>query len=229
MGAKKEEVRAMFDSVAGRYDLLNHLLSFGIDRGWRRRVVRSVGGAREVLDVATGTGDLALGLVRGGVERVVGVDLSEGMVEVGRAKIAQTPYADRIELVVGDAEDLPFATGRFDATTCAFGVRNFEHLEAGLREMCRVVRPGGRCVVLEFSTPRRGVWGVLYRFYFHRILPLVGRLVSGSKRAYTYLPQSVDWAVQGDELCALLRRVGFAAVEAKRLTGGVATIYTATK
>lgn len=227
MGAKKNEVRQMFDSVARRYDLLNHLLSLGIDRRWRKRVVRTVAGSAEVLDVATGTGDLALGMVRGGVGRVVGVDLSPGMVEVGQKKVA--PYGDRIELVVGDAEDLSFADGRFDAVTCAFGVRNFEHLEVGLREMCRVTKKGGVCVVLEFSTPRTAVWGALYRFYFHRILPVVGRWISGSRGAYTYLPQSVDVSVQGEAMLVLLAQVGFSTSSARRLTGGVATIYTATK
>lgn len=217
----------MFDAVAQRYDLLNHLLSLGIDRGWRAKVVRSVAGSAQVLDVATGTGDLAIGLVRGGVNRVVGVDLSPGMVEVGQKKVAS--YGDRIELMVGDAEDLPFADGRFDAVTCAFGVRNFEHLEVGLREMCRVVKKGGVCVVLEFSTPKTAVWGTLYRLYFHRVLPVVGRWISGSRGAYSYLPQSVDASVQGAEFCALLARVGFSKNSARRLTGGVATIYIATK
>lgn len=229
MGAKKEEVRQMFDSVAARYDLLNHLLSFGIDRRWRKKVVRTVAGAGEVLDVATGTGDLALGLARGGVRKVMGVDLSAGMVEVGRAKVAKSPYADRIEMGVGDAEALPFQTGRFDAVTCAFGVRNFEHLENGLAEMCRVLKKGGVCVVLEFSTPRNRVWGALYRFYFHRVLPVVGRWISGSRGAYTYLPQSVDGSVQGAAMGALLTKVGFSTQSAKRLTGGVATIYMAIK
>lgn len=231
MESKKERVRVMFDSIAPRYDFLNHALSLTIDKRWRARVVRGVvrGGAREVLDVATGTGDLAIGLVKGGVERVVGVDLSSGMVDVGVQKVEKQGLADRIELQVQDVEQLNFEDGRFDAVTCGFGVRNFENLEVGLRQMHRVLRSGGECYVLEFSQVERGLWGSLYGFYFHSVLPLVGRLVSGDRGAYSYLPESVDEFASGEAFLDKMRAAGFVHCQKRELMGGIATIYTARK
>lgn len=193
--SKKTRVREMFDSIAPRYDLLNHLLSFGVDRLWRRRMVGVVaaGTPAAILDVAAGTGDVAVALARRlPAARITGIDLSGEMLAVGRGKVARRGLCDRIELVQGDAEQLPFPDGTFDAVTIGFGIRNFGSIEAGLAEAFRVLRPGGRLCILEFSTPRGRCFGLLYRFYFHRILPLVGRLISKDDSAYTYLPESVD-------------------------------------
>lgn len=193
--SKKTRVREMFDSIAPRYDLLNHLLSFGVDRLWRRRMVGVVaaGTPAAILDVAAGTGDVAVALARRlPAARITGIDLSGEMLAVGRGKVARRGLCDRIELVQGDAEQLSFPDGTFDAVTIGFGIRNFGSIEAGLAEAFRVLRPGGRLCILEFSTPRGRCFGPLYRFYFHRILPLVGRLISKDDSAYTYLPESVD-------------------------------------
>ncbi len=265
-------VEKMFDAIAPTYDALNHVLSFGIDRGWRRRVVRMVAGALPpgpctgsgllrhsvprndvgadpslrgadgdeaihnsedypaILDVATGTGDLAVALARRiPGARVTGVDISEGMLEVGRAKVAHRALVGRIELRRGDGEALEFADGTFDAVTVAFGVRNFGDIDAGLREMWRVLRPGGRCWVLEFSEPRGAVFGPVYRFYFHRVLPWLGRLVSREGEAYSYLPRSVDGFPAPERFAAMLRGAGFATVRMRRLSLGIAYVYEAQK
>ncbi len=230
---KKEQVRAMFDSIAGRYDLLNHLLSLNIDRRWRRRVVRMVRrqGPESVLDVATGTGDLAIALGRALPEAAMtGVDLSPEMLRIGREKVAARFPGREFPMVEGDAERLPFDDEAFGAITCGFGVRNFEDLAAGLREMHRVLRLGGGVYVLEFSMPRPGSWlGGLYRFYFRRILPAIGRLVSRDARAYAYLPESVGEFPYGERFCALLTEAGFVEPRRTVLMGGIATIYQAEK
>lgn len=232
MESKKDQVRTMFDSIAPNYDLLNHTLSLGIDRSWRKRLVRMVVGGgvhANVLDVATGTGDLAIGLVGAGVDRVTGADLSKEMVEVGIRKIAKRGLAHKIELQVEDVEELSYADNSFDAVTCAFGVRNFENLELGLRQMGRVLKPGAGIYILEFSKVEKGLWGWIYNFYFHNILPLIGRLVSRDKGAYTYLPQSVDGFASGKEFLSILAHVGFSDAKERKLMGGIATIYKATK
>jgi demethylmenaquinone methyltransferase/2-methoxy-6-polyprenyl-1,4-benzoquinol methylase len=240
METKRERVEAMFDSIAPRYDALNHLLSAGVDRLWRRRVVRLAArglseGAEDdpgaaLLDVATGTGDLAIALARGLPRaRVTGVDISEGMLALGRRKVARAGLADRVTLRGGDAEALAFEAGTFDVVTVAFGVRNFGDVEAGLGEMRRVLRRGGRCLVLEFSEPRRGLFAALYRFYFHRVLPWVGRAVSRDAGAYAYLPRSVEEFPAPERFEAMLLGAGFAEVKTRRLTFGVAYIYEARK
>lgn len=232
MESKKEQVRTMFDSIAPNYDLLNHTLSLGIDRSWRKKLVGMVlsGGVHaNVLDVATGTGDLAIGLVAGGVDSVTGADLSKEMVEIGVRKVEKRGLGSRIMLEVQDVEELSYADNSFDAVTCAFGVRNFENLELGLRQMGRVLKPGAGIYILEFSKVEKGVWGWLYNFYFHNILPLVGRLISRDKRAYTYLPQSVDGFASGEEFLSILTHVGFANAKQRKLMGGIATIYRAIK
>ncbi|MDR0907897.1 MAG: bifunctional demethylmenaquinone methyltransferase/2-methoxy-6-polyprenyl-1,4-benzoquinol methylase UbiE [Rikenellaceae bacterium] len=229
---KKQRVRVMFDSIAPTYDRLNHLLSFQIDRLWRRRVVRMVAAdePRAILDVATGTGDLAIELARV-IEgaRVTGVDISENMLALGRAKVAERGLDGRVNLLAGDAEALEFADGEFDCVTVGFGVRNFGDIGAGLREMCRVLRAGGMCFVLEFSEPRAPVFGWVYRIYFHRVLPLLGRAVSKDAAAYTYLPTSVSGFPEPERFAEMLRGAGFSGVEKRRLTGGVAYIYKAIK
>lgn len=225
---KKEQVHEMFDAIAPRYDLLNHVLSGNIDRLWRRRTVREVrrGGARRILDVATGTGDLAIALARG-IEgaQIVGVDLSEGMLEGARRKVASRGLAGRITLEQGDAEHLRQPDAAFDAVTVAFGVRNFGDLEAGLAELARVVRPGGRIVVLEFSRPRNRLFRALYEFYSYKILPRIGGLVSRDRRAYEYLPASVGAFPAPERFLQLLRAAGFDDCRSRSQTFGIAQIY----
>ena len=226
-GSKRDQVERMFDAISPKYDLLNRICSFGIDQRWRRKVIRTLqaDGARNVLDVATGTADLAIMAARTGM-RVTGVDISAGMLGAGRKKIERAALTDSITLVQADSEQLPFATGSFDAAMVAFGVRNFEHLEKGLSEMQRVIAPGGRICVLEFSRPE-GIMGAVFRFYFHRVMPAIGRLVSKDASAYTYLPKSVDAFPDGQDFLRILRGAGFVETSARRLTGGVATLYLA--
>lgn len=229
-GSKREQVEQMFDRISPRYDLLNRVLSLGIDQCWRRRVVRHLGRdkVRHLLDVATGTGDLAIMATRR-VERVTGVDISEGMLAQGRRKVEARGLTSRITLVQADSVALPFTDDTFHAVTVAFGVRNFEELERGLSEMRRVLRPGGTLHVLEFSKPRKAPFKQLFRFYFHQVLPFVGRLISRDRAAYTYLPESVEAFPEGEDFLRILTRCGFGPVSAKALTGGVATHYTARK
>ena len=230
---KKEQVRAMFDAIARRYDLLNHLLSMNIDRRWRAWVVRAVKhqAPRRVLDLATGTGDLAIAVARALPEaEVTGMDLSPEMLRIGREKVAERFPGRPFPMLEGDAEELPFADASFEAVTCAFGVRNFEYLTCGLEEMHRVLTPGGGIYILEFSMPsQRNLLGRLYRFYFKSVLPAIGRLVSKDARAYTYLPESVGEFPYGERFCRLLAEAGFRSPQAHRLTGGIATVYTATR
>jgi demethylmenaquinone methyltransferase/2-methoxy-6-polyprenyl-1,4-benzoquinol methylase len=231
---KGGQVRRMFDFIAPRYDMLNRLLSLGIDQGWRRRAVRCVVrhmdgneasvGNPGILDVATGTGDMAIELARAMPRaRITGVDISEGMLAVGREKIARARFSDRATLVRGDAAGL--ASEGFDIVTAAFGVRNFEDLQKGIEGMRRALRPGGMIAILEFSTPRNRLFGALYRFYFHRVLPLVGGWVSGDGKAYRYLPLSVEEFPSPDDFLRLLENNGFADCRASPLTFGVAQLY----
>jgi demethylmenaquinone methyltransferase / 2-methoxy-6-polyprenyl-1,4-benzoquinol methylase len=194
-GSKREQVEHMFDAISPKYDLLNRVFSLGIDQGWRRKVIRLVKNETvdHLLDVATGTADLAILAARKGAARqVTGVDISEGMLAQGRLKVKDRTLSERVTLLQADSAALPFADGTFDAVTVAFGVRNFEDLERGIREMLRVLKPNGRLFVLEFSKPRKAPMKQLFRFYFHRVMPIVGRLVSQDNSAYTYLPQSVE-------------------------------------
>ncbi|WP_295992026.1 bifunctional demethylmenaquinone methyltransferase/2-methoxy-6-polyprenyl-1,4-benzoquinol methylase UbiE [uncultured Alistipes sp.] len=228
--SKKEQVRTMFDRIAGRYDLLNHVLSMSIDRLWRRRTVRLVAARapRRVLDVATGTGDLALALARALPEaRITGLDLSEGMLAAARGKVAARGLSGRIELVQGDAERLAWPDATFDAVTVAFGVRNFGDLERGLSELARVLRPGGQLAVLEFSRPDNPLFRRLYEFYSGRILPRIGGLLSRDKRAYEYLPASVGAFPPPEDFLAMLRAAGLADCTARSQSFGIARIYTA--
>lgn len=225
---KKEEVREMFDNIAPRYDLLNHTLSMSIDRLWRRRAVNIVRRAkpRRILDVATGTGDLAIAMARriDGVQ-VLGVDLSEAMLAVARRKVEARGLDGRIVLDRGDAEHLAVADASVDAATVAFGVRNFGDLEAGLRELARTIKPGGKVVILEFSRPSNRAFRALYEFYTYRILPRIGGLVSRDKRAYEYLPASVEEFPAPEEFMALMSRAGFHDCRARSQSFGIAQIY----
>lgn len=230
-GKKVEQVERMFDHIAPAYDRLNHLMSLGIDRSWRRTALKWLRPHRPalVLDVATGTGDFAIQACRMlPSASLMGVDLSEGMMQVGRRKVEQAGLAARIDFQREDCEALTFSDASFDAVTVAFGIRNFEHLDRGLREMCRVLRPGGHLVILELSTPDRPPMKQLYRIY-SRLIPLMGRLVSHDRSAYTYLPQSIRAFPQGEVMSESIRRAGFSDVRFRRLTFGVCTLYMATK
>ncbi len=227
-GSKREQVEQMFDHISPRYDLLNRLCSLGTDQGWRRKLVRAVGSepVGQLLDVATGTADLAI-MASKVAGRVTGADISAGMLEQGRAKVAKAGLEGKVRLVQADAADLPFPDASFDVVTVAFGVRNFEVLEAGLRGMARVLRPGGRLFVLEFSTPQRTPFKQLFRFYFHEVMPVIGRLVSKDEAAYAYLPASVDAFPQGRHFEQALERCGLVDIHSRQLTFGVATLYSA--
>ena len=225
---KKEEVREMFDNIAPKYDLLNHTLSMSIDRVWRRRVVGEVRRAKpgRILDVATGTGDLAIAMARRIRDvQVLGVDLSERMLAVARRKIEARGLDGRIVLDRGDAERLAVADASVDVATVAFGVRNFGDLGAGLRELARTIKPGGKVVILEFSRPRNRVFRALYEFYSYKILPRIGGLVSRDKRAYEYLPASVGEFPAPEEFMAMMARAGFRNCRARSQSFGIAQIY----
>ena len=226
---KKMRVRKMFDNIAPRYDLLNRLLSGGIDQSWRKKAVRVLHDERpqRILDIATGTADLAIMASSLQPEKIVGVDIAEEMLVIGRAKIKRKGLEEMISLQAGDAEKLPFSDNQFDAALVAFGVRNFEVLDAGLSQIHRVLKPGGRVVILEFSRPRQFPIKQLYGFYGKHILPLVGRLISGDDSAYSYLPESIQKFPDGQSFLTELERVGFVETGVRSLTFGIASIYTA--
>jgi demethylmenaquinone methyltransferase/2-methoxy-6-polyprenyl-1,4-benzoquinol methylase len=227
---KKSQVEDMFDNIAPKYDLLNHVLSMKIDVLWRNKLVRWMknDNPQEVLDVATGTGDLAIAIEKGTGSKVVGLDLSQQMLNVGVIKIKKLKLDGKISMQKGDAENLPFEDNRFDAVSVAFGVRNFENLTKGLAELRRVVKDNKSVYILEFSKVE-GFMGPLYMFYFKNILPAIGRLVSKDNRAYTYLPDSVNAFPFGEKMKQILLDTGFKKVEYKKLSLGIATIYKATK
>ena len=229
--SKKEQVARMFNNISHRYDFLNHFLSLGIDRGWRKKAINLLRPLkpRQLLDVATGTGDFALQALSLNPEKITGVDISEGMLQVGRKKMLDRNVADKIVLQLADSENLPFEENKFDAETVGFGVRNFEHLERGLEEIFRVLRPGGVAVILEFSRPRKFPFKQGYNFYFKFILPKIGRIVSSDKTAYTYLPESVEAFPDGEDFLRILRDVGFKQTQCKSLTFGISSIYTGIK
>jgi demethylmenaquinone methyltransferase/2-methoxy-6-polyprenyl-1,4-benzoquinol methylase len=228
---KKEEVAQMFDNISPKYDLLNHVLSMGIDKGWRKTAVQLLKKDRpkKILDVATGTADFAIAALDADPDHVTGIDISSGMLEMGRKKIAARNLDQKIELLQADSEKMPFGDNTFDAITVAFGVRNFETLSKGLDEMYRVLKPGGRVIILEFSKPRHFPVKQLYGFYFRFILPTIGRLVSKDRAAYSYLPASVKAFPDGIEFLNILNNSGFINNSQKPLTFGIASIYTAIK
>jgi demethylmenaquinone methyltransferase/2-methoxy-6-polyprenyl-1,4-benzoquinol methylase len=230
VAGKKQEVESMFDAIAPKYDLLNRVLSLGIDQQWRTQAVKLAGRSLDrpphrILDVATGTADLAVESLKLGPEEVIGVDIAEEMLAVGRDKLRERHLDHRITLQRGDAEDLEFADGAFDLVLVAFGVRNFENLGRGLEELRRVLRPGGVLVVLEFSQPRAFPMKQLYGFYSRHILPRVGRTVSGDSGAYDYLPESIQAFPDGDDFLGVMNEAGFDGLKQKRLTFGVASLY----
>lgn len=229
---KKSQIRAMFNSIARRYDFLNHFLSFGIDILWRKKVIRMLRKhqPRHVLDVATGTADLALMAVKMIPNiQVTGIDLSEGMIEVGNHKLDERSLNKQIKLQVADSEVLPFGDQTFDAAMVAFGVRNFENLEKGLSEILRVLEFGKPLFILEFSNPTRFPMKQLYRFYSKTFLPFMGRLISKDSRAYTYLPESISEFPHGSDFLKIMNKVGYKDCSFKELTFGIATIYCGIK
>lgn len=228
----KSPIRAMFDRIAPSYDMLNHLLSLGIDHLWRRRAVRELRkfAPKRVLDLATGTCDLAIAIAKGieGV-KVTGTDISTEMVEVGRVKVAKRGLSERIELGIADAENLPYGDGEFDAVTVGFGVRNFVHKDQSLNEMARVLRSGGVVEILELSRPTNKIFAPIFRFYFHKVMPIVGGWISGDRAAYNYLPASVDKFPAPERFVEMMREAGLQECRAIRLTFGVAYIYIGVK
>ncbi len=229
--SKKQQVEEMFDSISGRYDFLNHFLSMGIDRSWRKKAISELKDLRPalILDMATGTGDLAFEALSLKPDKVIGIDLSEGMLEVGRKKIHAAGKSGVIELYKGDSEALSFADNTFDACTVGFGVRNFENLDKGLSEIYRVLKPGAKFVVLEFSKPRIFPVRQLYNFYFNTILPFWGRYISKNRSAYTYLPESVKHFPDGEAFIKHLKDIGFKHTTSRALTFGICSIYTGVK
>ncbi len=230
---KKQQVEEMFDNIAPTYDKLNHIMSLNIDRIWRRRVMRIVRRSKavKIMDVATGTGDLAIAIAkRADRTQILGIDLSEEMLAVARRKVQKQGLDERIMLEKGDAENLSMvADGSIDAVTVAFGVRNFENIERGLREMWRTLKPGGKLVVLEFSIPRNRVIRWMYAQYFHRLVPRIGGIISKDKRAYVYLPESVDEFPAPEKFVDMLKGCGFQRVKRRSQSFGIAHIYEATK
>ena len=228
---KKEQVAQMFDNISHRYDFLNHTLSLGIDKLWRKKAIRLLQSDQPklILDIATGTGDFAIESLRLNPDKVIGVDISSGMLEVGREKLKKRKLDDRIELLLGDSEGLEFSENKFDAVIVAFGVRNFEHLEEGLSDMFRVLKPGGKVVILEFSRPSMFPLKQLYNFYFRWILPKIGRVISKDQSAYTYLPESVNAFPDGENFTSILEQTGFKQTTCKPLTFGISSIYTGVK
>ncbi|WP_291867776.1 bifunctional demethylmenaquinone methyltransferase/2-methoxy-6-polyprenyl-1,4-benzoquinol methylase UbiE [Maribacter sp.] len=228
---KKEQVTQMFNTISKNYDGLNRVISFGIDIKWRKKVVSILSKKKpsSILDIATGTGDLAINMVDTGATKIVGLDISPGMLEVGKNKIADKKLNHTIEMIVGDSENLPFEENSFDAITVAFGVRNFENLEKGLAEIFRVLKPNGSFVVLETSVPTKTPFKQGYRFYTKYILPLIGRIFSKDRSAYAYLSESASVFPHGENFNNILRKIGFIDVVNKPQTFGVASIYVASK
>jgi demethylmenaquinone methyltransferase/2-methoxy-6-polyprenyl-1,4-benzoquinol methylase len=228
---KKEQVAQMFDTISGNYDGLNRVISFGIDVSWRKKVLQLIANTnpQTILDIATGTGDLAILMTETNAERIVGLDISAGMLEVGRKKIEDRKLSDKIEMILADSENMPFEDNTFDAITVAFGVRNFENLEKGLSEILRVLKPNGIFVILETSIPEKTPFKQGYTFYSKNILPIIGKLFSKDNVAYQYLSESASVFPYGEALNNILRKTGFTSVVAQPQTFGVATIYSASK
>lgn len=229
--SKKEQVAGMFDQIAQTYDFLNHFLSLGIDKSWRKKAISKLKDLKPayILDVATGTGDMAIEALSLQPEKIIGVDISEGMLEIARKKIHKRKLDHKIEVHKGDSEKLLFDDNTFDAVTVSFGVRNFENLSKGLADIFRVLKPGGKLVVLEFSNPRQFPVKQLYRFYFFRILPLLGRIFSGDSKAYTYLPESVAAFPDGEKFLDYMQEQGFSDTSQQALMLGICSIYTGKK
>lgn len=231
-GSKGEQVEQMFDAIASRYDTLNHWMSLDIDRYWRRKAIKQLApfAPREILDIATGTGDFAIQTAKMlRPTRLVGADISEGMMEIGRQKVAREQLDSIITFAKEDCMQLSYADASFDAVTAAFGIRNFADLDKGLSEMCRVLRPGGHLSIVELTHPTRFPMKQLFKIYSHTILPAYGRLVSRDKRAYRYLTATIEAFPQGEAMMDILKKAGFKSASFQRLTFGICTMYVAEK
>ena len=231
-GEKASQVEQMFDSIAPTYDTLNHRLSWDIDKGWRKKAIRqlAVYKPETMLDIATGTGDFAIlsaQMLR--PQKLIGADISEGMMEIGRQKVKQLGLQDVISFAKEDCLHLSYEDGTFDAVTAAFGIRNFADLDQGLREMCRVLKPGGHLSIVELTTPPRFPMKQLFKVYSHTILPVYGRIISKDASAYSYLTKTIEAFPQGERMMDILKKAGFRETAFQRLTFGIGTLYTATK
>ncbi|MFN8274212.1 MAG: bifunctional demethylmenaquinone methyltransferase/2-methoxy-6-polyprenyl-1,4-benzoquinol methylase UbiE [Flavobacteriaceae bacterium] len=229
--SKKEQVAQMFDNISGNYDGLNRVISMGTDMNWRKKVIALVAEKNPMtaLDIATGTADLAIMLTQTSAERIIGLDISAGMLDIGRQKVTNQNLSDKIELILADSEDIPFEDNYFDAITVSFGIRNFEHLEKGLSEILRVLKPGGIFVILETSNPTKFPFKQGYQFYTRFILPLIGKIFSKDESAYGYLSESAAAFPFGEQLNNILRKIGFIEVVNRPQMFGAATIYSASK
>ena len=228
---KKEEVAEMFNNISKRYDFLNHFLSLGIDKIWRRKAVKELREIKpkRILDIATGTGDFALATLKVMPDEVIGMDISEGMLDVGKVKMVKKKVDHIVSMQLGDSEKLPFEDDYFDAVTVGFGVLNFENLEKGLSEMLRVIRPEGKAIILEFSKPKNFPIKQVFGFYSKHVIPFFGKNISKDEKAYAYLPESVQAFPEGEEFKSILKKVGYTKVESKLVSGGIATIYIGRK
>jgi len=229
--SKKEEVAEMFNNISGRYDFLNHFLSLGIDHLWRSRAVKELReiNPKRILDIATGTGDFAIANLKLKPEEVVGIDISSGMLEVGKEKMKKKKVDHIVSMQLGDSEDLPFNDNYFDGLTVGFGVRNFENLEKGLAEMLRVIRPGGKAIILEFSKPKMFPIKQAFGFYSKYFIPFFGKRISKDEKAYAYLPESVAAFPEGKEFENVLKKLNYKNIKSIPVSGGIATIYVGTK
>jgi len=229
--SKKEEVAEMFNNISANYDFLNHFLSLGIDHLWRKKAIKQLKNleVKKVIDIATGTGDFAIASLKLNPDEVIGVDISSGMLEVGSKKMKNKGHDKTIKMILGDSENLGFEDNYFDALTVGFGVRNFENLEKGLSEMLRVIRPGGKIVILEFSKPKKFPVKQVFSFYSKYFIPFFGKRISKDQQAYAYLPESVAAFPEGKEFESILRNLNYKSVQSIILSGGIATIYTGTK
>lgn len=229
--SKKEEVAEMFNNISGRYDFLNHFLSLGIDHLWRARAVKELReiNPKRILDIATGTGDFAIANLKLNPEEVVGIDISSGMLEVGKVKMKKKKVDHIVSMQLGDSEDLPFDDNYFDGLTVGFGVRNFENLEKGLAEMLRVIRPGGKAIILEFSKPKMFPIKQAFGFYSKYFIPFFGKRISKDEKAYAYLPESVAAFPEGKDFENVLEKLNYKNIKSTPVSGGIATIYVGTK
>lgn len=230
-GSKKEQVATMFNNISAKYDLLNHLLSLGVDHLWRKRAISMLKKDKPqiILDIATGTGDFAIAAQTISPAKVIGIDISTGMLEMGRKKMENRNLSDKIELHEGDSEKINYPDNHFDAITVGFGVRNFEHLEVGLKEMLRVLKPGKKAIILEFSKPNKFPVSTVFGLYSKFGIPLIGKFISKDEAAYTYLPESVAAFPEGLKFANILKQCGFVSVEMEPMGNGIATIYIAQK
>jgi demethylmenaquinone methyltransferase/2-methoxy-6-polyprenyl-1,4-benzoquinol methylase len=229
--SKKQEVAEMFDNISARYDFLNHFLSLGIDKIWRRKAIKQLRSipVKKIIDIATGTGDFAIAALKLNPEEVIGLDISAGMLAVGEQKMIKNKVDSVIKMQLGDSENIPYDSNYFDALTVGFGVRNFENLELGLTEMLRVLKPGGKAVILEFSKPKRFPIKQIFGFYSRYFIPFFGKRISKDAQAYSYLPESVAAFPEGKDFEGILRKIGYKNIESTLVSGGIATIYAGIK